>query len=93
MNTPYLENNHLQSVITLQKLSLESSLNFMSAMQKVAESSIQQAIAQAPWIPKEGKLMMEQWLGAMNSGRTSFEKVLRDGFNQLTDSLEPKTDK
>jgi len=56
-------------------------------MQKVAESSIQQTLEQAPWIPKEGKLMMEQWVGALNSGRVSMEKIWRESFNQMTDSL------
>jgi hypothetical protein len=88
MNMPLPENNYLQNVMTLQKLSLESTLNFVSLIQKVAESSIQQAMSQVPWIPKEGKLLVENWVGGLNSGRTALEKVLRDSLNQMADTLD-----
>jgi hypothetical protein len=82
MNMP-LPENYLQNVMTLQKMSLESTLNFVSMIQKVAENSIQQAVSQVPWIPKEGKLMVENWVEGLNSGRTALEKVLRDSINQM----------
>jgi hypothetical protein len=82
MTTPQPENNYLQSVIDLQKMGLESTLNFVSLVQKAAESSIQQAMSQIPWIPKEGKLMVETWIGALTTGRTAVEKLLRESLNQ-----------
>jgi hypothetical protein len=56
-------------------------------MQEQAERALQSAVGQVPWMPDEGKLMMEQWVGAMQEGRATFQKVVRDGFDQVAETL------
>jgi hypothetical protein len=82
-----LPETYVKRIISFQKATFESSFNFMSMMQEQAERALQSAVGQVPWMPDEGKLMMEQWVGAMQEGRATFQKVVRDGFDQVAETL------
>lgn len=82
-----LPETYVKRIISFQKAAFESSFNFVSMMQEQAERTIQSAVGQVPWIPDEGKLLMEQWVGALQEGRATFQKVVRDGFDHVADTL------
>lgn len=87
MMSASLPETYVKRIISYQKATFESSFNFMSMMQEQAERALQSAVGQVPWMPDEGKLMMEQWVGAMQEGRATFQKVVRDGFDQVAETL------
>ncbi len=87
MMSASLPETYVKRIISFQKATFESSFNFVSMMQEQAERALQSAVGQVPWMPDEGKLMMEQWVGAMQEGRATFQKVVRDGFDQVAETL------
>jgi hypothetical protein len=79
--------SYVKNVVELHRTAFESSLNLLSAMQELTERTIQSACEQAPWLPKEGKALIEQWVGGMQTGRSMFQESLRKGFEQMSEAM------
>jgi DNA uptake protein ComE-like DNA-binding protein len=56
-------------------------------LQEQTEEMVTSAFRQAPWLPDDGKIMMEQWFAALREGRKTFRQSVQDGFDRLEDNL------
>ena len=79
--------SYTKSVIALQKAAFESSFNMASMMQEIAGRTIQASPAQVPWIPADGKFMVEHWLGTLQEGRETLRRVVCDSYDQMSENL------
>lgn len=79
--------SYTKSVIAFQKAAFESSFNMASMMQEIAGRTIQASLAQVPWIPADGKFMVEHWLGTLQEGRETIRRVVCDSYDQMSENL------
>ena len=82
-----LAESYTRNVISFQKAAFESSFSMVSVMQEVAARSIQAGISQLPWMPDDGKAMVEQFFGTLKEGRETFRQAVCDGYDQVADAL------
>ena len=79
--------NYVKQVISFQKSTFENSFAAMDMLQGQAEQMLTSAWRQAPWLPEEGKLLMDHWIGTLQEGRKSFRQSVREGFDRLEENL------
>ena len=79
--------NYVQTVVALHKTAFQSSFNALSMVQELTENAIQLACAQVPWIPDQGKSMIEHWVGSMQEGRSTFQQAMNKSFDQMAEAL------
>jgi DNA uptake protein ComE-like DNA-binding protein len=78
---------YTKSIIAFQKAAFESSFNVVSTMQEVAGRTIQASLAQMPWVPDDGKYMVEHWLGSMHEGRETLKKAVCETYDQIAENF------
>ena len=59
--------------------------NAMRMVQEQTERMVSTTLDQAPWLPKEGKKAIEDWIGAYKSGSDDFKKSVDDNFKKVED--------
>jgi competence ComEA-like helix-hairpin-helix protein len=79
--------NYVKQVISFQKTTFENSFAAVDMLQGQAEQIVTSAWHQAPWLPQEGKLLIDHWVGALREGRKSFRQSVREGFDRLEENL------
>jgi DNA uptake protein ComE-like DNA-binding protein len=82
-----LAESYTRNVISFQKAAFENSFSMVSVMQEVAARSIQAGISRFPWMPDEGKEMVEQFCETLKEGRETFRQAVCDGYDQIADAL------
>lgn len=71
-----------KQMIDFNKALFENTFNSMASLQEQAETLGSMFIEQAPWIPGEGKKVVNDWVGACKKGRENFKKAVDDGFKK-----------
>jgi hypothetical protein len=79
--------DYVRQIISFQKTTFENSFAAVDILQEQAEELVTSTWRQAPWLPDEGKLMMEHWIGAIREGRKTFRQSVQDGFDRLEGNL------
>jgi polyhydroxyalkanoate synthesis regulator phasin len=79
--------NYVQTVMALHKTAFESSFSALSMVQELKEKAIQTACGQVPWIPDQGKVMIDHWVSSMQEGRSTFQQAMSKSFEQMSEAL------
>jgi competence ComEA-like helix-hairpin-helix protein len=79
--------NYFKQVISFQKTTFENSFAAVDMLSGQAEQMVTSAWRQAPWLPEEGKLMIDHFVGALREGRKNFRQSVREGFDRLEENL------
>jgi NAD-dependent DNA ligase len=79
--------NYVKQFISFQKTTFENSFAAVDMLQVQAEQMFSSAWRQAPWLPEEGKLLMDHFVGALQESRKSFRQSVREGFDRLEENL------
>ena len=79
--------DYLKQIVSFQKTTFENSFAAVDILQEQTEELVTSAWRQTPWLPDEGKLMMEHLIGALREGRKTFRQSVQDGFDRLADNL------
>jgi hypothetical protein len=79
--------DYVKQIISFQKTTFENSFAAVESLQEQTEELVTSAWRQAPWLPDEGKLMMEHWIAALREGRKTFRQSVQDGFDRMEDNL------
>jgi hypothetical protein len=79
--------NYLKQLISIQKTTFENSFAAVDMLQGQAEQLVTSAWRQAPWMPAEGKTMLDQLVGALREGRSTFRQSVEKGFESLEQNL------
>ena len=77
-----------KQMIEFQKATFDNSFSAMSMVQEQAERMVNMSLAQATWLPAEGKQAIEDWVGAYKSGCEDFKKTVDDNFKKVEDFFE-----
>jgi DNA uptake protein ComE-like DNA-binding protein len=81
------QEDYVKHIISFHKTTFENSFAAVNILQEQTEELMTSAWRQAPWVPEDGKLMMEHWIAALREGRKAFRQSVQDGFDRLEGNL------
>lgn len=75
----------LKQMIDFNKAAFDNTFNAIVMLQDQAESSSNTLLAQATWLPKEGKKAIDEWVKTCKTGREAFKKSVDESFKKVED--------
>ncbi len=72
-------------MIDFNKATFDNSFNAMVMLQEQTERMSDQLMAQAAWLPEDGKKAITDWMNAYKTGRNDFKKSVDDSFEKVND--------
>ena len=88
------QNEMLKQMIQFNKSAFDNSFNAMVMLQEQTEKMVSTFLDQAPWLPEEGKKVINEWVGAYKKGRDDFRKGVEKSFKRVEDFFAtPQKDK
>ncbi len=75
----------LKQMIDFNKAAFDNTFNALVMLQDQAESSSNTLLAQATWLPKEGKKAIDEWVKTCKTGRETFKKSVDESFKKVED--------
>jgi hypothetical protein len=82
-------NTLTRKAIELHKTAFHNTYDSVVAVQEQAESAINALIKQTPWLPEEGKKVIELWGSQYKKGRDDFRTAVDEGYKKI-ESLIPE---
>jgi hypothetical protein len=74
-----------KQMINFHKATYDNTFNSMVMLQDQTEKMLNAFLAQATWLPEEGKRVIDEWLTAYKKGREDFRKLADDNFKKMDD--------
>jgi polyhydroxyalkanoate synthesis regulator phasin len=74
-----------KQMLDFHKATFDNTFNAMVMLQDQTEKMVNTFIAQATWLPEEGRKVVNEWLSAYKKGREDFKKVVDDNFKKVED--------
>jgi hypothetical protein len=82
-----------KQLIDFQKGTFDNSFNAMAKLQEQGETMLNSFLAQAPWLPEDGKKAVAEWMDAYKKARNDFKETVNGNFEKLQEYFEStKTD-
>ncbi len=75
----------LKQMIDFNKAAFDNTFSALVMLQDQAESSSNTLLAQATWLPKEGKKAIDEWVKTCKTGRETFKKSVDESFKKVED--------
>ena len=72
-----------KQMIDFQKTTFDNSFSTMVMLQEQTERMANTVLDQAPWMPLEGKKVVNDWVTAYKKGREDFKKVVDENFKMV----------
>jgi len=72
-----------KQMIDFNKATLDNTFDAMVLLQKQTEKMVSTFIAQATFLPEEGKKMLDEWVQTFKKGREEFKKAVDEGFTKV----------
>ena len=76
-----------KQTLEFHKMTYENGYNTMLLMQEQAEKMMRAVMDQSPYIPTEGKRLVDEWLTACKKSRDEMKTVMDEGFRKVSDYL------
>lgn len=87
-----------KQLIEYQKAAFENAFNSLTALQMQTEKIAQDFLAQAVWLPEDGKKVINEWVDMYKKGRIDFKASIDNSyasvekfFTEDADQPKPKT--
>ena len=78
----------LKQMIEFNKAAFNNTFDAMVLLQDQAESLSNTLLAQAAWLPDEGKRAIEEWVKSYKTGRETFKKSVDESFKKVEDFFQ-----
>ncbi len=72
-----------KQMIDFNKATLDNTFDAMVLLQKQTEKMVSTFMAQATFLPEEGKKMLDEWVQTFKKGREEFKKAVDEGFTKV----------
>lgn len=72
-----------KQMIDFNKATLDNSFDAMVLLQKQTEKMVSTFMAQATFLPEEGKKMLDEWVQTFKKGREEFKKAVDESFTKV----------
>ncbi|MCK5915038.1 MAG: hypothetical protein KAG92_02775 [Deltaproteobacteria bacterium] len=77
----------MKQMLEMNKLAYDSTFQNIIALQEQTQSMTNNLIAQATWLPEEGKKAIDEWVATYKKGREDFKKLVDDAFENVLNNL------
>ena len=74
-----------KQMIEFQKTTFDNTFGAMVMMQEQTERMANTLLAQATWLPEEGKKAINDWVKAYKEGRENLKKTVDENFKKVED--------
>ena len=75
----------VKQMIQLNKATFDNSFNAMTMFQEQNEKMVNTFLEQVPWLPEEGKKVINEWGQACKKGCQDFKKHADENFKKVED--------
>ena len=72
-----------KQMIDFQKTTFDNTFNAMVSLQEQTEKMVNTIMDQSPWLPEEGKKVINEWVGAYKKGCNDFKKFVDENFKKV----------
>ena len=79
------QNAMIKQMIQFNKATLDNSFNAIMMFQEQNEKMVNTFLEQAPWLPEEGKKVINDWVSACKKGCQDFKKNVDENFKKVED--------
>lgn len=79
------QNQIAKQMIQFNKTAFDNSFSAMTMVSEQNEKMIQTFLAQATWMPAEGKKAITDWLAAYRTGSGDFKKLVDENYAKVED--------
>jgi hypothetical protein len=76
-------NQMTKKILDFQKDVFSQWYDVLTSMQEQAATSLKSAMAQANWIPDEGRRMLQSWVDACQKGYDDYKELVEDSLSDL----------
>ena len=77
------QNELLKQMLDFNKSAFENALQTMTMLQEQAERVADSCLEQVTVLPKEGKMVVDEWRQACKKGRETFKNSMDESFKQV----------
>lgn len=74
--------------IDFQKTTFDNSLRLLGVLQDQTDKALHQLLGSVPYLPKEGRKVVEEWMRAVRRNRDEFRKAMDRSFDLISHYLE-----
>lgn len=74
--------------IDFQKTTFDNSLKLFGVLQDQTDKALHQLLGSVPYLPKEGRKMVEEWMKAVRRNRDEFRKAMDRSFDLISNYLQ-----
>ena len=79
-----MENNQMfKQMISFNKTAFDNTFNVLVTLQEQNEKMVNTFIAQATWLPEEGKKVTLDWIKAYKKGCEDLKKLVDENFKRV----------
>jgi len=72
-----------KQMIDFNKSAFDNSFSAMAALQEQTQRMINMFIEQSPWLPEEGRKVIQDWNKAFKKGREDFKKSVDESYKKV----------
>jgi hypothetical protein len=73
----------MKQMIQLNKTVFENAFNSMAMLQDQMEQATNMFLGQTPWLPAEGKKVIEEWVKTYKKGRENFKSAVDESYKKV----------
>jgi polyhydroxyalkanoate synthesis regulator phasin len=75
----------LKQMVEFNKTTFDNSFKTMVMLQEQTEAMVNTLLAQATWLPEEGKKVVKDWVKTYSKGRDDFKRLVDESFKKVED--------
>ena len=72
-----------KQMVDFYKTSFDNTFNAMAMLQDQNEQMVNMFLAQATWLPEQGKKPIQDWVKTFKTGREQFKKTVEENFKKV----------
>jgi hypothetical protein len=74
-----------KQMMEFNKTAFDNTFNAMTVMQDQTEKLVFRFLEKAPWVPEEGKKVINEWVNAYKKGREEFKATTDESYKKVAD--------
>ena len=74
-----------KQMIDFHKATFDNTFNAMTILQEQTERMVSMFLEEAPWVPEEGKKVINEWVRAYKKGRLEFKATVDESYKKVDD--------
>lgn len=73
----------VKQMLDFHKTTFDNTFNAMCLLQEQTEKMVNMFLEQSPWVPEEGRKLINEWIEAYKKGRTEFKAAVDESYKRV----------